>query len=192
MAKRKPVEKPDPPSLVQWLLDRKKKKKLYVGIDPGAQGAVAFIHGDDYLVVDMPTRKVKVKGKGRRKTRTDYDIDRIVSLFYGHQGFRGNTWAAVEQALPNVRGGKSAYNAYRVGMGYGMWPLFFRSKGYEAKAVHPSTWKAKLKLRGKGKLAAMRMARRLFPGAELHLRKHEGRCEALLIARYLKTLQEGE
>jgi hypothetical protein len=52
--------------------------------------------------------------------------------------------------------------------------------------VTPSVWKRALGL-GKDKDASLHKARLLFPMAELHLAKHDGRAEALLIAHYALT-----
>ena len=169
---------------------KEKKRTLYIGIDPGGQGGIGFIYGDHHTAIDIPTFKTKVKQTGKRKTRTDYDLDRIVDIFYGIQGFHGNIKAAVEIAVPQMKYGKSAYAAYRVGCGYYMWPLFLKSKNYKVYEVHPLTWKTKTKLKGKSKWRAMERARKQFPDAELHLGKHEGRCEALLIAQYIKVVSE--
>lgn len=143
----------------------------------------------------MPTVKTPVKGGGKRKNRTDYDLDAIVNLFYGLQGFKGNVRACVEITLPHKGSGqqraKSAYNAFRVGMGYYMWPLFLKSKGFEVTEVYPNAWKAKMKLTKKAKRVSLRKARHFFPDAELHLQKHEGRAEALLLARFCQLQHEG-
>jgi hypothetical protein len=49
--------------------------------------------------------------------------------------------------------------------------------------VTPSVWKSSLRL-SKDKNASLHKARLMFPAAELHLAKHDGRAEALLIAQY--------
>jgi hypothetical protein len=49
--------------------------------------------------------------------------------------------------------------------------------------VTPAVWKASYGL-SKDKHASLHKARLLYPTAELHLAKHDGRAEALLIARY--------
>lgn len=184
-------------SLGAWLAriwkDNPKEKKhtLYIGIDPGGSGGIGFIYGDHHTAIDIPTFKTKLKqATGKRKNRTDFDLDRIVDIFGGVTGFQDNIKAAVEVAVPQMKYGKSAYNAYRVGCGYYMWPLFLKAKGYKVYEVHPTTWKTKAKLKQWSKRRAMKQARKKFPDAELHLAKHEGRCEALLIADWVKQLSE--
>src|SRR5574339_202349 len=185
-------------SLGAWLAriwkDNPKEKKhvLYIGVDPGGSGAIGFVYGDHYAVVDMPTVKVKVKKTGKRKNRTDFDLDRIVDLFGGVQGFHGSVKAVVEIAVPQMNYGKSPYAAYRVGMGYYMWPLFLKAKGYKVYEVHAKHWKSVMGL-DNNKKRSLNRARKLFPEAELHLMKHEGRAEALVLTKYLKNLcLEGE
>lgn len=173
-----------------WLTlehDPEKRWPVYVGIDPGASGAIAFLSPKSYRVYDMPVVKVKVKQTGRRKNRTDYDLNSIVNLFSGLQGFKGSVRAAVEVGIPQMGYGKSPYAAFRSGMSYYMWPLFLRGKGFKVKEVPAGVWKKKLGLTGYSKNASLKLARKLFPEAELHLKKFEGRAEALLIAHFLRS-----
>ena len=183
-------------SLGAWLAriwkDNPKDKKhtLYIGIDGGSQGGIGFLYGDHHVAVDIPVYKVKKGGKNQ----TVFDLDRIVDIFGGVTGYQGNIKAAVEVMLPHKAAyqarAKTAWNGYRVGMAWYMWPLFLKSKGYKVYEVHPITWKTRSKLKGKSKWRAMKKARKMFPDAELHLAKHEGRCEALLIADYIRQLSE--
>jgi hypothetical protein len=52
--------------------------------------------------------------------------------------------------------------------------------------ITPAVWKRALGLSSQ-KLASLHKARLLFPGAELHLAKHDGRAEALLLAYHAQT-----
>ena len=56
--------------------------------------------------------------------------------------------------------------------------------GFELVQVHPATWKKHFKLTSDKELSRA-LATRLFPAAPLHLKKHDGRAEALLLARWL-------
>ena len=49
--------------------------------------------------------------------------------------------------------------------------------------VRPQEWKAHYGL-GSDKNDSLELARRYYPDVDLHLKKHHGRAEALLIARY--------
>jgi crossover junction endodeoxyribonuclease RuvC len=53
----------------------------------------------------------------------------------------------------------------------------------------PQEWKKSLKL-SSDKLESLFMARNLFPNAPLHLKKHNGRAEALLIAEFYRRQNE--
>lgn len=53
----------------------------------------------------------------------------------------------------------------------------------------PQEWKKSLKL-SSDKLESLVMARNLFPNAPLHLKKHNGRAEALLIAEFYRRQHE--
>ena len=56
--------------------------------------------------------------------------------------------------------------------------------------VSPQRWKKHHNLIGKDKEASLEMARQLFPDAELRLKKHHNRAEALMIALWLKESYE--
>jgi crossover junction endodeoxyribonuclease RuvC len=50
--------------------------------------------------------------------------------------------------------------------------------------VTPGVWKRHAGLIGKEKDASRELAARLYPQATLNLKKHHGRADALLLARY--------
>lgn len=192
-------------------------KDVYVGIDPGVSGAIAFVCGPDYLVIDMPvytvsrTRSVKIPKKamtpGGPKTKTVkgetslYDFDKIVEVFKALRPVRRRVHACVEIAKPMVnnpawkgkgrfKGSANIRTAYLVGVGFGMWPLFLAQKGYPREEVEPAVWKKALGLTGKDKDASLKKAKAWFPKAALTAKKHHGRAEALLLAEYYRRLRE--
>lgn len=61
---------------------------------------------------------------------------------------------------------------------------------YPLVLVSPQKWKKHHDLIGKDKNASLDMARELFPDAELRLKKHHNRAEALMIALWLKESYE--
>ena len=57
---------------------------IFVGIDPGSEGAIGFLCGNFACVVDIPTYKTERSGKkldGSSKTKTLFDHRAIVELF---------------------------------------------------------------------------------------------------------------
>lgn len=177
---------------------------IYVGIDPGAMGAIAFVCGQYHIVVDMPVvevpriRVVKISEKkrvpGGPKTKTvhgktsKFVDDVICRVFMQLKDVKLRVRTCLELAKPMVMGkGRNTIRvAYMVGIGFGMWPLFLRSKGYAPMIAEPNVWKAFMGLQNQDKTASLAKARKLFPKASLKRGKDHGRAEALLLAAYLK------
>ena len=72
---------------------------------------------------------------------------------------------------------------FTCGLGMGVWLGILAALALPHSRVRPQVWKKAFSL-GKDKEAARLRAMQLFPGAELRLKKHHGRAEALLLARY--------
>lgn len=176
------------------LLTDKDGPAVYLGIDPGASGAIGVVCGRHHVVVDIPMLKVERAGstKAKKKTKTVFDVQEIVRLFRLFNPYKDRVCVILETAQVQVRGkGANAYNGFRVGCNYGMWPLFLAQKGYPVEEVQPGVWKRKMGLTSKDKEASRRKAIQLFPRASLSRKKDHDRAEALLLAEYLKRLQNG-
>ena len=72
---------------------------------------------------------------------------------------------------------------FTVGLGYGAWLGVLATLRLPYTAVRPVVWKKAFSL-GKDKEASRLRAMQLYPGADLRLKKHHGRAEALLLAHY--------
>jgi crossover junction endodeoxyribonuclease RuvC len=156
---------------------------VYIGIDPGLTGAVAAIDGAGHLLrlADTPTLVVR----SGRKDRNEYQLGEMVDILLPYSDQRGDAFAAIEAV--NAFPGQGVTSMFRLGYGLGLWEGITAALGISLEKVQPQRWK-KTMLNGMGKLkgAAMLKAQRLFPTAELRLKKHEGRAEALLIAEWLR------
>lgn len=166
-----------------------KKSSVFIGIDPGSSGAIAFRCHNLYCVVDIPTFKVK-RNKGNR-TVANYpaiiEIFRNVRNHLGGKLHEGSVHAIIEEAQSKVAGSRAgAFAALSLGISFGMWPLFLLSLGISVSIERPHIWKGKMGLRGKDKETSRFKAQNLFPQAELHRKKDHDRAEALLIAEFLK------
>ncbi len=155
-----------------------------VGIDPGVNGAVAFIDGTHAEVYDIPTIWVK-KGKGRRQV---YDLPTFweVLITITARAFvlsDGAPLVIVEDvhAMP----GQGVTSMFSMGYGIGVIHGFLTASRQPFELVTPQRWKKEM-LTGtqKDKKAAYIVASRLFPGIDLGRRSDQGRAEALLIAEY--------
>lgn len=195
---------------------------VFVGIDPGAHGAIALLCRRRCAVVDIPviavpikrTRKIKEPEPGGPKSRTihgnttAFNNPAIIALFRVLRSIdHDRISVALEIAIPQVGGGaarNSTLVAYKTGIGYGMWPLFLAKCGYPVESIMPNIWKpamglgrrAKTGNSGKDSAAAKEasraMALRLFPRADILRKSDHDRAEALLLAEYMRRRWHGE
>lgn len=155
----------------------------YLGIDPGLEGAIAVLNADGSFmeVRDLPT---VVAGKGKR----DYDIPALHRAL-GELSMVGSR-VIIERvhAMPK-QGVTSMFN---FGRGLGILEALLVAHKLSYSWAIPNQWK---KVMGfgplDGKEAARLKAQQLYPTAELHLKKHVGRADALLIAEYGRTKHQG-
>lgn len=165
---------------------------IYVGIDPGLTGAVAFINtaGGAVVIEDIPTRDV-TGGAVVRKRVDGLELARMLRRHCPADQRALVTLEAVH-AIAGKREGQGGMQQ--------MGSLERTSGAIEAVlevlrmpfvAVYPQSWKRLYDL-SKDKNAARDMAQRLYPDAQAMLArvKDHNRAEALLIAHY--GLTKGE
>ena len=155
---------------------------LIIGVDPGLTGALAAIDidGNAVAVHDLPViRDGKLSWiDGGALQSLLLDITRGTPL--------ESVRAVVERvgAMPK-QGISSAFN---FGAGFGSVLSILQARAIPIELVTPAVWKRAMGL-GKDKDASLNKARLLFPAADLCLRRHDGRAEALLLA--LWRLKQG-
>lgn len=136
----------------------------WLGIDPGAKGAVA-------LVTDSLARVWDLHPAGLNEARDLVAIlPGLVIVVEEQQAFRS--------ADGRVQGVASTF---RLGVEYGRILGFFRALDVPVRPVRPAAWKARMGLIGQGKAGSRAMAESLFPG--VRIRRHD-HAEALLLAEY--------
>jgi len=142
------------------------KKNGYVGIDPGKQGAVALLVNDEYFVEDWPGDPAPVVDL-LKSWRSQYNI-----LLCGLERV---------SAMP----GQGVVSMFSFGQNLGMWQGILAALKIPYLMPTPQKWQKGL-IDGKAakdpKMKSLITARRLFPKADLSLKKHHGRADALLIA----------
>lgn len=147
---------------------------LFIGIDPGLTGAWACIdHNCKYIACgDIPVIAGRVVASALRKSMLGA-IDRLETASI-----------AVEQvhAMPN-QGVTSMFN---FGHTCGVIHAVAEMLPYPVMFVTPQCWKKHAGLIGTTKQASLLLARQIWPDAPLNLKKHHGRADALLMARWLK------
>ena len=84
----------------------------------------------------------------------------------------------------NAMPGQGVSSVFSLGDSFGCARSVIATAGFELHQVSPVTWKKYFKL-DRDKELSRALAIRLFPAAPLHLKKHDGRAESLLLARWL-------
>jgi crossover junction endodeoxyribonuclease RuvC len=150
---------------------------ISLGIDPGLTGALTVLDGDGTLVAvhDAPVLTLLTT----RGTRQEYDVPGLVGLLTPYAGPQVHVTIEESQAMP----GQGVRSMFTIGLGFGLWLGVLTALALPYTRVRPGPWKRALHL-GTDKEQSRLRAQQLFPGAELRLKKHHGRAEALLLAWY--------
>ncbi len=168
---------------------------IYLGIDPGATGAVAVLDPDyahtaddrvDYIdsgVFDCPI----VLG-GKSGNQKQLDVAAMATLIHRLVGAH-NACAVIEwqQAFPK----QGASSTFKLGTNYGAWMGILAALGIPFELVRSQVWKPSVGLaRGSSKDESRAAAARLFPSlaGKLTRKKDDGRAEALLIAEFRRRI----
>jgi crossover junction endodeoxyribonuclease RuvC len=145
-----------------------------LGIDPGLDGALAFLTPHVGVeIYDMPTVKV---GKGR-------SIDEGVLARILDARAKDIEYAVLEQQWARPTDGGP--QGFKLGVGYGELRMLLASNFVPFVTVSPLRWKRAMGCLA-DKDAARALASQLLP-RDAHqwlLKKHDGRAEAALIALY--------
>ena len=153
-----------------------------MGIDPGLDGAVAWILPDQVEVRVTPT--IAAGKAGRR----EFDTTGMFELLTRYP----IDLAVIEAVGPMPKQGVTS--TFRFGVGYGLWLGLLAALKIPHVAVTPQLWK-KVVLAGtaKDKAAAVQFASRRFPHVSLLPSSrskvpHDGLADALALAEYARRL----
>ncbi len=148
--------------------------RIIIGVDPGCSGACAALNADgSYVTVfDLPI----ISDKSLRWVDGGELHSQLLAITAGH-----SARAVVERvsAMP----GQGVSSSVGCGMWFGAILATLQVLQLPIGFVTPASWKRALGL-SSDKKASLHKARLMFPMVELHLAKHEGRAEALLIASW--------
>jgi len=177
------------------------RKTIYIGVDPGVTGGIGILYPEgDAVGLSMPTvtfnrggRKTK---KGNTRKKTVYDAQRLPAIFRpfadSHHDPDDDYQVVVVLENTMARQGDTGITGFGMGHSKGVIEGIIWALGLPYEPVTPSQWRPKMVGVGTDKEASRMRAQRLFPGAELHQKNHEGRAEALLIAEFFRRKQAGE
>ena len=155
-----------------------------IGIDPGANGAVAILDnktGDLVQVFDMPSVEITIGGKNKKRV-APYLLAEELRLYNVH-----GTRAIVENvsAMP----GQGVTSMFAFGHAFGLALGVLAGMGITADLVTPAKWKRDLKV-NPGKDGSRLLAMTLWPdkAGEFQRVKDDGRAEAALLAHWLRSI----
>lgn len=155
---------------------------------PVFDGAVAVLDGNDVSFLDTPTLEVS----GGKKAKRSYDAT-AMATFLNQFGDSDSDLAInhVSCGIESVHSmpEQGVASSFAFGVGFGMWLGILSALKIPYTLVTPQRWKKTLMDgMGKDKDASRVVAMRLFPSADLHLKKHHGRADAILIAEYIRRI----
>jgi hypothetical protein len=164
---------------------------IFVGVDPGKQGAIAVLDDAGRALETLPTPIVSASGGAR----PEYDLPAIrdyIDRWRKVGSIGGGAFVTVEKGQPmppTVPGGSAANFARGVARGW-EWMLVALRLPYQL--VAPRTWQLVMHAGTPGsdtKQRSMLAAHRLFPGVSLTRsmrcrNESDGIAEALLIAEF--------
>ena len=155
---------------------------ILIGIDPGVNGAIAFLDEDlgFKYVFDMPV--MNLSGKKQQVNAAALAYIFRENLPYVGTDYGVDATAYVEQVHSMPGQGVSAM--FNFGTGYGVIQGVLGALQIPMVLVSPAVWKRRAGLTGKPKDASRTLAQQLYPAAPLGLKKHVGRADAILIARF--------
>jgi len=151
---------------------------ITIGVDPGGSGAIAATRDRQLIFVkDMPVHGGIISAPGVTDI-LDYSLKAWRSS-QGHFHHTPPAWVEDVHSMPR----QGVASSFKFGQAHGTVLGVLGALRIPVHLVTPAKWKRDLGL-GSDKAKALEMARRLFPTAELSLKRHIGRAEALLIAEW--------
>jgi len=159
---------------------------IFIGIDPGLDGAVAILGPVSSSVEVWRTPTIKVG------TRRQYLVREMAAIVHR----AGAESSAILEAVHSMPG-QGVASSFTFGRGFGVWEGILAALGIPYQLVAPQTWKAvMLRDMPKDKNASKLLASRLWPNLYTleEARKpkmSDGEAEALLLAEYGRRLRLG-
>jgi crossover junction endodeoxyribonuclease RuvC len=152
---------------------------VYIGVDPGLNGAVAILMDDILMVHDMPTVEVVRNGKTKREMSAGL-LHGLIEQIAFHQKV-----AILERvgAMP----GQGVTSVFSFGRSVGIVEGVLAAHEVAMTIVTPQAWQKAMDVRG-GKDASRARAMEVFPAyATMFKRKmDDGRADAALMAAFCR------
>ena len=162
---------------------------IYIGIDPGLNGAVGVVFDamKDPVVYDTPTMVVSgVKDKRVYNTAA-------MALLLKPFSTIDNVLVVLESVHSMPKQGVAS--SFSFGQGLGMWQGIIAAFGMPLEMPSPQRWKKEILAdQGKDKDASRFKAIQLYPAlaSQLSRKKDDGRAEVILMAEYGRRTRKGQ
>jgi len=185
---------------------------LFIGIDPGTTGAIAFVYRFSNgqracCVEDIPSYTIELASKkkcrvnkktGKRlpaehKTRTACDPTRCRLIFENVKPLIDRVKLLLEETIIKPTGAfkTSMITIQSTSASFHMWPMYLMEIGVSFQTIPPADWKEAYGISHWDKDKVLRAARQKFSGVDLSLAGDHNRAEALCLADYLADLDSG-
>lgn len=146
-------------------------RPAFIGIDPGASGAVALIADDVALAEDWPGDPVAAADL-LRSWLVEYNVK----------------LCALERVAS--RPGQGVSSVFSFGANYGIWQGLLAALSIPYALPTPQVWQKGVIVPSDGpdpKARSLAVARRLFPCVDLHRKSDHGKADALLLAVFARN-----
>lgn len=171
--------------------------RLWIGVDLGLEGAIAFVHGDQVDVVDMPVVTFNRHGATRRRLSHREIVDVLNrGMEFGQPAFALFEAVHARPAKPASFGkpGRDGgtKGAFSLGHSDGTFRGVFTALDIPFRTVSPQAWKKHYGLAGNDKRESVAEAQRRFPTLQLRGPRGgylHGRAEAALLAAFGRHLE---
>ena len=166
-----------------------KQKQIYIGIDPGKDGAIAVIDSDGKIfdVYDMPTIK-----NGSKRSLLVGELKRILAALVTEFGAQ-NIVCGIEKV--NAFPGNGSVSSFSFGKNAGVLEGLVCGLSIRYELIHSKTWQ-KIWLKDvegtDTKARSILAASRMFPDLVLKRKKDHNRADAVLIAAHIKKKNQIE
>jgi len=158
---------------------------MFVGIDPGKAGAIAFVYADNTV---QSWRGLTRKRRFGGEMVNMYDVKRMHRLIKLAAYWRDRRGCKVHVALERQAGRPvtSKLSVLEAGKGLGIWLALLDLYNFaDFTWLSPTKWKTAMGL-SKEKRKSLELCAYLYPEHHLPVGRDEARAEAILIAEFLK------
>tara|TARA_R100000231_G_scaffold6732_4_gene9793 strand:+ start:2118 stop:2651 length:534 start_codon:yes stop_codon:yes gene_type:complete len=168
------------------------KQDVYLGIDPGKDGALVVISSSGRVIASFMTGRDFTMNIGKGSKR-EYTVSRMAYAIKCLSGTHNIKLAAIEKQ--SARPGQGVTSTFSTGYGYGLWVALLSSSSVPFVEVRPKTWTSHVlkDVPGEGKNRSVYAVMNRVPELDLTPGKkrkpHDGLADAACLALYSMHLE---